>query len=65
VQKNVTISLNLLGVMLASRMVPILIGLAEIQIRMQFLLLVILVMDAGLPERAITLKCLKEPFDQK
>jgi hypothetical protein len=39
-------------------------GLADIQIRMPFEL-ILFWMNAGLPESAITLNCQKEPLDQK
>jgi hypothetical protein len=65
-EKNVIISHshNFSVVLLASLVLPFL-GLVKIQIRMQFLLLVIVVMDAGLPESSIALKYRKEPFNRK
>jgi hypothetical protein len=40
-------------------------GLPEIQIHMEFLLMAVIFMNAGLPERHIALNCRKEPFDLK
>jgi hypothetical protein len=37
-------------------------GLAEIQIRMQYHLVGLMMLIAGLPERYIALNCRKEPF---
>jgi hypothetical protein len=57
---------NFSDVFLVSRVpFPTTHGLAEIQIRMQFLFLLVIVMDAGLPESAIGLNCRKEPFGRK
>jgi hypothetical protein len=39
-------------------------GLAIIQIHMPYQLMVIIMMDAGWPEKHITLDCQQEPFDR-